>query len=331
MLCSYRVPKTNQYSWPRLRSVFSNNQCTMPRMGAMPVPVAMNTASLRGSRSVNRPWGPWNFTLAPSSKSQSQFDRKPWSTRFRHRSKVAFARGGDAMEYARVCSLPSVLGCLMDTNCPGVKRNSSMPSTVSSRCLVCGDSRIDLVRRAVNVCRSTVVRSWVWVSMMCSYVDAASRKSAREDLSACHPERRVVRAADEPESRDPYSVPEHLHREHFLAAGAPPPISPAFPPFSVYHIQRDPQLLQCKNKLPTAQQGLVETSPLPRRTLSTCLSPCSRAGRSCSPMAGVMNRSSPRFPAGSPTSIRLLPFPSPGNPPANTEAWCTAMAPSPRR
>src|SRR5271165_7400579 len=176
MLCSYRVPKTNQYSWPRLRSVFSNSQCTMPRIGAMPVPVAMNTAALRGSRSVNRPCGPWNFTLAPSPRSQSQFERKPWSTRFRHRSNVAFARGGDAMEYARVCSLPSVLGCLMETNCPGVKRNSSMPSTVSSRCLVCGDSRIDLVRRAVNVCRSTVVRSWVWVSMMCSYVDAASRK-----------------------------------------------------------------------------------------------------------------------------------------------------------
>ena len=35
------------------------------------------------------------------------------------------------MEYARVCSLPSGLGCLMETNCPGVKRNSSMPSTVS--------------------------------------------------------------------------------------------------------------------------------------------------------------------------------------------------------
>jgi hypothetical protein len=32
-----------------------DSQCTMPRIGAMPVPVAINTASCRGSRSVNKP------------------------------------------------------------------------------------------------------------------------------------------------------------------------------------------------------------------------------------------------------------------------------------
>ena len=68
---------------------------------------------------------------------------KPSSTRLRTTSKVPSVRGGEAMEYARVCHLPSGRCSRIETNWPALKGNCSTSLTLNSRCLESGEIRTD--------------------------------------------------------------------------------------------------------------------------------------------------------------------------------------------
>src|ERR1700674_3958280 len=76
----------------------ANNQVSMERKGAIPVPVAMKMVSRSGGRRMKSPNGPWQLISSPSFMSQRKLDMKPSCTRLRQRAKRLSSAGGDAIE-----------------------------------------------------------------------------------------------------------------------------------------------------------------------------------------------------------------------------------------